>query len=380
MRHEDQVAMIHRLFRHIDAGTTSYTDETGANPVSSYTCADRLGRERRTLFRDSPLLVGFSGRVAKAGDYVVEEIDGRSILITRDREGAVHAFHNVCSHRAAPVAQGSGNARRFVCPYHAWTYGLDGALQSIPDGRSFDGVCKSAHGLSEIPSAEKHGLIFIRPGGVDPIDVDRHLAGLERDMAAYGFDRFHHYRSLTIERQMNWKLCPETFMEGYHLQYLHRESVGPIFFSNLMAFDSFGPHTRLTLPRRRIMELRDRPEEDWRLIPETAIIYNFFPNVTMVVQAGHVEMWRSYPSGDATDRCKVQVSVFTPEAVETEKARKYYEKNIDLAIRTVDGEDFPLSEAIQSGHAARAHETLIYGRNEPALTHYHASLNGALGA
>jgi len=99
-----------------------------------------------------------------------------------------------------------------------------------------------------------------------------------------------------------------------------------------------------------------------------------------VVQAGHIEMWRSYPSGDAIDRCKVEVSVFTPEAVETEKARKYYEKNIDLAIRTVDGEDFPLSEAIQSGHSARAHETLIYGLNEPALTHYHASLNGALGA
>lgn len=380
MRHEDQIAMIHRLFRHIDDGTTSYADHMGHNPVSSYTCADRLTRERKALFRDTPLLVGFSGRVAKVGDYFVENIDGRSILVTRDREGTVRAFHNVCRHRAAPVAQGSGNARRFVCPYHAWTYGLDGSLQAIADGRSFDGVCKAENGLLEVPSVERHGMIFIRPGGGASIDADLHLGGLERDMAAYGFDGFHHYRSLTIERQMNWKLCPETFMEGYHLQYLHRDSVAPIFFSNLMAFDAFGPHSRLTLPRRRITELRDRPESDWRLIPETAIIYNFFPNVTMVVQAGHVEMWRSYPDGDAADRSRVEVSVFTPEAVETEKAQRFYEKNIDLAIRTVDGEDFPLSEAIQSGHTAGAHEALIYGLNEPALTHYHASLNGALGA
>ena len=378
MHHEDQVAMIHRLFGHIDAGTTSYADRIGANPVASYTSPERLGRERQHLFRESPLLLGLSGRVARPGDYVVEDIDGRSILVTRDRSGTVRAFHNVCSHRAAPVVQGSGNARRFSCPYHAWTYGLDGTLQSVPDQRSFDGICKAENGLAEVPAAEKHGLIFIRPGGGDPIDVDRHLAGLERDMAAYGFGDFHHYRSLTIERQMNWKLSPETFMEGYHLQYLHKESVGPIFHSNLMVFDDFGPHSRLTLPRRRIKELRDKPEADWRLIPETAIIYTFFPNVTMVVQAGHVEMWRSYPSGGAPDRCKVEVSVFTPEAVETEKAKAYYEKNIDLAIRTVDGEDFPLSEAIQSGHAARADESLIYGRNEPALTHYHTSMNAAL--
>lgn len=379
MQHEDQVAMIHRLFRHIDAGTTSYADAVQRNPVARYTSGDQLLRERQALFRDMPLLFGLSGRIAKPGDYVVEEVNGQSILLLRDGAGAVRAYHNVCRHRAAPVVAGSGNARRFSCPYHAWTYGLDGALQAVPDQRSFDGIYKAENGLVEVPAAEKHGLIFVRPGGGAPIDVDQHLSTLELDIASYDFASFHHYRSLTIERQMNWKLCPETFMEGYHLQYLHRNSVGSIFHSNLMAFDAFGPHSRLTLPRQRIANLRDKPEADWHLIPETAMIYTFFPNVTLVVQAGHVEMWRSYPSGDAPDQCRVEVSVFTPEEVVSENAKAFYEKNIDLAIRTVDGEDFPLSEHIQSGHRAGAHDAVIYGRNEPALIHYHQALVGALG-
>ncbi|MDF1721389.1 MAG: SRPBCC family protein [Minwuia sp.] len=378
MHQDAQVAMIHRLFGHIDAGTTSYADTIQHNPITRYTCAEQFSRERQVLFRETPLLLGLSARIANPGDYVVEDVDGLSILLVRDREGGVRAYHNICRHRAAPVATGAGNARRFTCPYHAWTYGLDGALKAVPDADSFDGICKAENGLFEVPAAERHGLIFVRPGGGAAIDVDQHLAGLEDDVSTYDFDTFHHYRSLTIERQMNWKLCPETFMEGYHLQYLHRNSVGSIFHSNLMVFDHFGPHSRLTLPRQRIANLRDKPESDWHLVPETAMIYTFFPNVTLVVQAGHVEMWRSYPADGVPGASRVQVSVFTPEAVEAEKARAFYEKNIDLAIRTVDGEDFPLSEHIQTGHGAGAHDAVIYGRNEPALIHYHQSLVAAL--
>lgn len=380
MRRDDQLAMIRRLFDHIEQGTTTYADAPHRNPVRNYTCRERLAAERATLFGDYPLLIGMGARIGRPGDYMVEDIAGRSTLIVRDRAGRARAFRNVCRHRGAPVAEGCGNARRFSCPYHAWTYGLDGALQVIPDQESFAGVDKTAHGLVEVPASEKYGLLFVRPEGTDAIEIDGHLSGLERDLAAYGFESFHHYRSITIRRRMNWKLSPETFMEGYHLQYLHRDSVGPIFFSNLMAFDAFGPHSRLTLPRRRIMELKAREEAGWDLIPETAVIYTFFPNVTFVVQAGHIEMWRSYPAGDDPSAARIELSVYTPQAVETEKAKAFYEKNIDLAIKAVDNEDFPLSEGIQAGHLAAMQEAVTYGRNEPALTHYSTALDKALGA
>jgi len=370
--------LIDRIFNHIDGKTTDAGTQVWREPAENYTSAERFAAELEVL-RRIPVPFCPSAALAGPGDYIARIAAGTPLIVVRGDDGVVRAFRNACRHRGTAVAkEGEGCKRSFACPYHAWTYGLDGALESVPDRRNCDGVCKAGNGLAELPAAEKYGLVFVRPGGGAPIDVDRHLATLEQDVASYDFASFHHYRSLSIERQMNWKLCPETFMEGYHLEYLHRDSVGPIFFSNLMAFDGFGPHSRLTLPRQRIENLRRKPEADWRLVPETAIIYTFFPNVTLVVQAGHVEMWRSYPSGDAPDRCRVEVSVFTPEAVETEKARIYYEKNIDLAIRTVDGEDFPLSEGIQAGHAARAHEAVIYGRNEPALIHYHQNLTGAL--
>lgn len=379
MRHEDQVAMIRRIFDHVESGTTTYADGIYRNPISNYTAAERLEREREALFRRTPVLLGLGARIREPGEYMVEDIAGREILAVRGTDGKVRAFHNVCRHRGAPVAEGCGKTRRFTCPYHAWTYGLDGKLQVIPDQQSFAGVDKATHGLVEVPAAERFGLLFVQAGGGE-MDIDAHLAGIGRDMEPYGFESFHHYRSLTIRRNMNWKLSPETFMEGYHLQYLHSGTVGPIFFSNLMVCDTFGTHSRLIVPRRKVMNLKDRPEAEWDLVPETAMVYTFFPNVTFVVQAGHIEMWRAYPDGRDPARCRVEVSVFTPQKVETEKARAFYEKNVDLAIRTVDGEDFPLSERIQAGHAAMAQDAVTYGRNEPGLIHYARSLDAALAA
>lgn len=375
MRHDDQVRMIRRLFDHIEQGTTTYAKSIHQNPIDSYTSSSRLERELRSVFKRHPLLIAMTDRIRNPGDYTAEVLAGVPVIVCRDRDAKVRAFLNICRHRGARLVEGCGSARRLVCPYHSWTYGLDGALQAVPSGRDFEAVDRGAHGLPELSAVERDGLIYVQLEG--EIDLGRSLGGMDRDLAAYGFADFHFYRSLTIRRQMNWKLCPETFMEGYHLQYLHKDSVGPIFYSNLMAFDAFGRNSRLTLPRRRIMDLQGRPEADWRLIPETAIIYTFFPNTTFVVQAGHVEMWRVFPDG-ASDRCRVEVSVYTPEKVESDKAKAFYEKNIDLAIRTVDGEDFPLSEGIQAGHMAAQQDHVTYGINEPALIHYCQSIETAL--
>ncbi|ANK82787.1 MAG: hypothetical protein TEF_19795 [Rhizobiales bacterium NRL2] len=376
MRHEDQIQMVRRVMRHVEEGTTTYADRMHRNPVSAYTCPERFEREQETVFRKWPLLIGMSNLVAEPGDYVTEDIAGIPAIIVRDRQGKVRAFKNVCRHRGARLVEGEGcGLKMFSCPYHAWTYTLEGRLKGIPDAKSFDEVDKAEQGLFEMNAIEKYGLIFVQPEG-EPVDIDEALGGMQRDMEGYGFENFHPYRHLTIRRKFNWKLSPETFMEGYHLQYLHKDTVGPIFFSNLMPFDEFGRNSRLVVPRRRIMELRDRPEDDWKLIPETAIVYTFFPHVTFIMQAGHVEMWRSYPDG-APDRARVEVSVYTPQKVETEKAKAFYDKNIDLAIATVDKEDFPLSEGIQAGHMAAMQDHVTYGRNEPALIHYCTTMEAA---
>ncbi|WP_416896269.1 MAG: aromatic ring-hydroxylating oxygenase subunit alpha [Minwuia sp.] len=258
MKHEDQVAMVRRVIAHVEDGTTTYAEANHRNPVSVYTCPDRFRREQETIFRKWPLLVGLSGLVGKPGDYATEDLAGIPLLLTRDRDGRVRAFANICRHRGARLVEGCGHANRLVCPYHAWTYGLDGALKGVPSGKDFDAVDKAGHGLKELHAVEKYGLIFVQPEG-EPVDIDEAMGGLQRDIEDYGFESFHPYRHATIRREMNWKLSPETFMEAYHFETLHRNTVAPIFFPNLMPFDAFGRNSRLIVPRKRILELKDRP-------------------------------------------------------------------------------------------------------------------------
>ena len=158
---------------------------------------------------------------------------------------------------------------------------------------------------------------------------------------------------------------------------MHRTSVGPIFYSNVLAYDPFGLHLRGILPRKTITTLRQMPEQDWTLIPYTAIVYALFPNTIFVIQGDHVEVW-PYPLGDAVDECVMDVSLYTPEPATTEKALRHWDANWDLLLRTVNEEDFPISEGMQRGFLSGAQEYLTYGRNEPALIHYHRSLRQAL--
>jgi hypothetical protein len=154
--------------------------------------------------------------------------------------------------------------------------------------------------------------------------------------------------------------------------------VGPIFFPNLCLFEAFGPHLRETLPRRTIEGLRGTPEAEWDLIPHTALVYVLFPNTVLVMQIDHVETWRVFPAADKVDECVMYLDFFVPEPAETESAKRHWDNNMDLTIRTVDMEDFPVGEGIQAGFASNAQTEMVFGRNEPALAHFERSVNEAV--
>lgn len=379
MKHETEVELVRELFRHLDAGTTATAPTVSRNPVESYIDPQRLKAEKEILFRDYPLLAGFSCQLREPGTYLTDDYSGVPVLLVRGRDGALRAFVNVCRHRGAKVATGCGNTgRTFVCPYHAWSYDLTGKLVGIPDRRNFDGIEPAEHGLVELPAAEKYGMMWVRhaPGG--PIDVDDYLSGLGPEFAAYGFADYHHYETRTLRRRMNWKLVVDTFLEPYHFAALHKDTVGPIFFPNLCLFHPFGDNLRETLPRRSINELRALPEREWDLITHTAIVYVLFPNTVFVMQADHVETWRVYPADDSTDECVMYLDFYIPEAATSEKAKRHWERNMDLAIRTVAEEDFPTSEGIQFGFHSGAQRHVTYGRNEPALAHFQKAVARAI--
>lgn len=387
MKREAQVALLRELFSYFDARATAQAERVMRNPVSAYTDPARWQEERRILFGgDHPLFMGLSCTLPNIGDYRVETIDRLPVLLTRDRDGSVKAFANICSHRGAPVAQGAGNARAFVCPYHGWCYGIDGRLLSISDEAAFPGVERDKLQLKRLPAGEKHGMIFVQPrvlrdGEAGVIDIDAHLSGMQEELAPFDFARYTHFRSERFPVAMNWKFVIDTFLESYHIAFLHKETVAPIFHSNLSGAKGYGLHCRMTALRKAATDLRQKPDAEWGETPlkHCIVLYTLFPGSMFIFQADHVETWRVYPSTERPDECMVDFGFYIPEPAESEKAVKYWNKNFDLAVRTVQAEDFTIGAQMQKAFHSGTQEHVIYGRNEAALIHFHASVRKALG-
>jgi phenylpropionate dioxygenase-like ring-hydroxylating dioxygenase large terminal subunit len=379
MLRQDQLEQGRKLLGYLDSGTTAMADGIYLNPVTDYTCPKQFARERELFFRRGPLNIGLSCLLPCAGDYLTHDHLGVPLVLVRHDDGSLRGFLNVCRHRGARVAEGCGSgARRFTCPYHAWTYGIDGRLVARPDERSFAEIDKSSSGLRELPVTEKYGMIWISPRPGANFDVDALLGGLRRDLAAFRVDGYHHYATRVLNRRVNWKIVIDTFLETYHLNVLHRNTVHPILHSNLATFDAFGRNLRMIGARRTLGKLREMPESEWNLLPYSAIICVLFPNTLFIMQGDHLETWHVYPAGNGVDESVMCVSLYTPDTATTESARRHWDRNMELLIATVDQEDFPVSEGIQRGFYSGAQDQILFGRNEPSLQHFHKSIKTAL--
>ena len=221
-------------------------------------------------------------------------------------------------------------------------------------------------------------MIWLSPTPRAQFDLDALLGGLECDFASYRLETYHHYETRVLRRQINWKVVVDTFLESYHLAALHQRTVHPILYSNLGTFDAFRRNLRSVFARRTIGELQEMPEAEWNLIPYSAIIYVLFPNTVFIMQGDHVETWHVFPAGDGTDQSVMYVSLYTPEPALTDSAKRHWDRNFDLLMATVEKEDFPLSEGMQRGFHSGAQDEVLFGRNEPALQHFHKSVKAAL--
>ena len=379
MRHQDQVAEIHKLLSHLETRTTAMADSVYRNPVSDYTCSEQAALERETFFRRGPIAIGLGCLLPNPGDYMTHDYTGVPMLLVRRRDGSLGASLNVCRHRGARVAEGCGTgATSFSCPYHGWTYGLDGALVARPDERSFTGFDKPTRGLRTLPVVEKYGIVWVCPTPTANLDIDGLLDGLADEFAGYGFATYHHYETRVLQRRINWKLAVDTFLESYHIGVLHRETISPLFYANRSTFNGFGRNLRWTLPRRTIGELRALPEQQWDLIAHTAIVYLLFPNTVLVMAQDHLETWHMFPAGNGIDETRMHVSLYIPEPALTDSARRHWDNNFDLLMATVENQDFPVSEDIQRGFYSGAQDEIVFGRNEPALQHYHRAVRAVL--
>jgi phenylpropionate dioxygenase-like ring-hydroxylating dioxygenase large terminal subunit len=380
MRQEDLIVEARKLLGHLKNRTTALADDIYRNPVTDYTCEKQAEHERELFFRKGAFTVGLSALLPNPGDWMTHDYAGVPILLARDKEGKLGGFLNVCRHRGARVAEGSGSGEKdFRCPYHGWCYGLDGALIARPDEASFAAAPRETHGLRPLPVVEKYGMIWISPDPEAKFDVDDLLCGMGEDLAAFGLDTYHHYETRVLHRKMNWKLAVDTFGETYHLQHLHPNTVDPLFHSNRCTFDAFGPNHRMLAARKTFDALRQVPESEWDVFDNTVLISVLFPNTVFTYQRDHIETWHMFP-GNTVGETVMYVSLYIPERVDNPKAKEHWDRNFNLLMATVEMEDFPTCEGMQRGFLSGAQDAITFGRNEPALQHYHKSIRAALAA
>jgi phenylpropionate dioxygenase-like ring-hydroxylating dioxygenase large terminal subunit len=383
MNRQEQIALLKRLLHYVESRTTFLADAPWCNDVSVYTDQKHFLCEQQILFRQYPLLMGFASTWAAPGSYRTDDYAGVPILIVRGRDNKLRAFLNVCRHRGAKIAEGCGEVRIFSCPYHAWTYDLSGRVMGIPDERNFPGIRPERPSLTELPLCEKHGLVWVIPtpssDASSGFDIDPWLGGLGAELASFGFDTWAFYDRRVIPEAMNWKLLVDTFHEGYHIGFLHRESLKTILHGNIADFEAFGRNHRLTFPRKKLERLKSEPEESWNLIWNTTLIYCLFPNTILMVQGDHVELSRIFPRDERVDRAVMELAFYVPRAPVTCDERIHWDKNMQLVLEVVTGEDFPAGRSIQIGLTSGAQRHTVYGRNEPAMIHYHRSMRSVLG-
>ena len=354
-------------------------ERSARNPASAYTSVERFEHERTALFRRLPNLVGLSAECPKPGDFLSGDLGGVPIVALRQPDGSLRGFVNACRHRAATLLEGCGSVSRAIaCPYHGWTYELDGRLRQRPGAEpGFDDVAREGLSLHAIAIAEAHGLIFARAEGDGGVSVDAALQGAERELGDYGLERYCHIETRTAEQPFNWKLVIDTFTEPYHIPWLHKNTIAPDYCFDRWIFDAYGAHGRFIGVRKSIASELEKPHgADRRLLPHATTQYLLLPNAVLVHQIDHVELWRVTPL--AVDRTRVATSLYAPAEPKSDKERAYWLKNLDALLRVTNSEDFPMMARIQRNLASGAVPELVYGKMEPALVHFHASVNAAL--
>lgn len=373
--------LVTRLQEQLTSQKPDCADDVMRLPSAVYTSEDRFNRERKALFRQLPLFVGFSAELPEANSFRAITIDKVRILLTRDDKGVLRAFRNSCRHRGMAVTEESeGCAKRFTCPFHGWTFGNDGKLIGIAQRQYFPGIEKEDYGLAPIAIAEKYGLMFLRIEGDEPIDVDAHLGGLEKDLAEPGFQNWRLGGRNEHRANVNWKLFMDGFCEGYHFNTIHPNTLGAVVVPNTHVVDIFGLHARELFANKGLQEYAasggNRPIA---MGPDLALVYLICPNLILI--ALHSGGWHAislWPDG-AIDKTLVTQTILVSDQATEEEQADYIARAHYIWEEVIIGEDFVVSESIWSALRGGDLPDMVIGRNEMPVQHFHRQFNRLAG-
>jgi len=351
---------------------------------SIYRCPERFAAERDRLFRRQPLCVGHVDQLAEPGSVLALELCGVPVLLVRGRgrDGELRCFLNVCRHRGARLVAEQGTVCRkqsLVCPYHAWTYRLDGSLAGLPRAEAFPELERHTLGLRSLPCAVRHGLIWIvlDPTAATALDITNHLGPLDHELEAIGIGNHRVYRQRAQRRGANWKLIVDAFLEVYHVRRLHSGTIGPFFVDAVAVNDSVGRHVRSLIARESTPEIRDLPPQHWSPQQHATLLHFIFPNSILIYHPDYISHLGLFPA--AADETLFVHTMLIPKAPADEKAAAHWQRSFELIDAGVfDKEDLVVCEAIQRGLASGANDAMIVGRLEQNLQRFHSTVDAAL--
>jgi len=319
-------------------GLAPDVNESRSLPPRLYTDPAVFEREREAIFRRGWLAVARSEWLAEPGSYVACEVAGDPVVVARDAGGTLRAFANVCLHRQCPIASGRGVAGVLTCPYHRWTYELDGRLRGAPLMDQAIGFEKRSARLDPVRVEEWLGWIFVNED-LDAAPLAPALTALHELLAPFRVDDMVICKTLTFASPWNWKIMVENFMESYHHLGAHPETLNA-------GYPAAGTHW-VDLPGE--FSLLENPPKDASSSPFWVMCV--FPTMLFALTRGDdpVGVWYQMDV-DRHDHFKLDIHVMAHRPLADDGA---FAERYGQVVTAIHLEDIPMCEGVWKGVSSR---------------------------
>ncbi len=342
--------------------------------VSRYTDEARCEQEKTHIFRRYPQVLGHASEIP-SGHCRSHDATGVPLIIAND-DGNIRVFLNQCRHRSTRLLNSPQvcEKKSIICPYHRWVYGLNGDLRSVPHSEIFPGLETADHGLIELPSAVRSGLIFAMLTPQADMDIDRDLDGITPYLDGLGTGEFMFFKQSDRSWNCNWKLPIDAFLEAYHLYQLHVDTLAPLFMDNMALARRHGLHLSAAVARKDMARAREQAMGDWDLRNLVTFTLYLMPNTVIIYHPDYTSIVSFYP--ETATRCRIVHSMLIPEEPANDAARGHWQRAFELTDGMSFGdEDFMVCEQMQAGMAAGGMSELTLGTSESGIYQFHHILD-----